>query len=369
MKTEFIDQMSPWLDGQEADAVAAYLRSGGWLTEHLQTKKLEEKLARYIGSRYACMLPNGTLTLTAALLALDVGREDEVIVPDLTMIASANAVLLAGAKPKLVDIEKETLCLDLDLLEKNISARTKGVMLVSLNGRTVDMDRLLKICRKHRLFLLEDAAQSLGSYWHGRHLGSFGIAGSFSFSAPKIITTGQGGALVSDNRHFMEKLKKIKDFGREKSGIDKHVTVGYNFKFTDLQAVIGLVQMEKLAWRVKRKKAMFALYRQELAGIKEVTFLPTNLEETTPWFIDILVEKREKLQEYLRENGVGTRLFYPPVHSQMPYRKMSEYRNKKFPVSKMISQKGLWLPSSSFLKDDEIKKVTTLIRNFFNPKK
>src|SRR5262249_16686979 len=255
-----------------------------------------------------------TVSLFTALAALGVGAGHEVLVPDMTMIASANTVLLAGATPVFVDVEPATLCLDLDLAERRITERTKAMMLVSLNGRARDMERAVALCRRHRLFLVEDAAQALGSRWRGRHLGTFGDIGSFSFSSPKVITTGQGGTLVTDDDALMGRVLKVKDFGRVKSGVDEHDALGYNFKFTDLQAVIGLAQMTKLDWRVQRKKEMFAVYRAELADVPEVTFIATDLDATSPWFIDVLVPDPRALRQHLHDHGIGS----PPSCSPLP---------------------------------------------------
>ena len=237
--------------------------SGGWLTEFQRTRDFEKAIADYVGSKYCSVVANGTVSLFAALKALGIGPGDEVIVPDYTMIASANAVVLAGATPIFVDVSLSNLCLDIELTEKAITSATKAIMLVSLNGRSPDMEAFVDLARRHHVALVEDAAQSLGSFHKGKHLGTFGQIGSFSFSAPKVITTGQGGALVTDDPELFERIRKIRDFGRRQSGVDFHETIGYNFKFTDLQAVIGIEQMKKLAWRVKRKKQIFALYRTD----------------------------------------------------------------------------------------------------------
>ncbi len=360
MEKKIINQIEPWIGNEEREAMAKYLRSGGWLTEFRMTRKFERLISEYVGSRYVSAVNNGTVSLSIALMALEVNREDEVLVPDFTMIASANAVLLAGAKPVLVDIERETLCMDLSKAKEAITPRTKAMIFVSLNGRCPDMAKVRKFAIQHGLFLIEDAAQSLGSRYNGKHLGTFGDVGSFSFSTPKVITTGQGGCLVTDNELLYNKIKRLKDFGRERGGVDIHDELGFNFKFTDLQAVIGIEQMKKLGWRVERKKEMFMLYRKLLEDIEEVEFVSTNLEDTSPWFIDILVPNPLELQNFLKERGIGTRPFYPPVHTQAPYR-----LNRKFPVSEYVSKHGLWLPSSSFLSDKDISNICSEIRRFF----
>jgi len=356
----YIHQMQPWIGDEEKKAVLEYLESGGWLTEFARTRELERVLAAYVGSRHAAMVSNGTVSLFVALIALGVGPGDEVIVPDLTMIASANAVLLAGASPRFVDINRASLCLNLELAEQAMTPRTKAIMLVSFNGRAPDMNSAAALARTHGLFLVEDAAQSLGSRWHGKPLGTFGDVGSFSFSAPKVITTGQGGALVTDHDDLMEAIRKIKDFGRVKEGVDEHSALGYNFKFTDLQAVVGLAQMTKLDWRVQRKKEMFALYRTELASVPEVRFVETDLLDTSPWFVDVLVPDPAALRTFLQEREIGSRPFYPPIHTQAPY-----HLRGRFSETEYVSRHGLWLPSSSFLDDATIRRICSEIQAFF----
>jgi perosamine synthetase len=295
-------------------------------------------------------------------MALDIGSRDEVIVPDFTMIASANAIVLAGAKPVFVDIDRTNLCLDLKLVEKAITSRTKAIMLVSLNGRSPDMQRVQELSEKHGVYFVEDAAQSFGSLYKGKHLGTFGQIGSFSFSPHKVITTGQGGALVTDDDKLAESIRKIKDFGRSKSGIDFHESLGYNFKFTDLQAVVGIEQMKKLEWRVQRKKEIYSQYKRHLENVPQVEFIKTNLEDTSPWFIDILVPDPTSLAAFMKENGIGTRPLYPPIHSQPPYG-----IQKSFPVSEYVSAHGLWLPSASFLSDEDIHWICAEIIEFYSP--
>lgn len=361
---ERINQMEPWLGEEEKKSMIEYLDSGGWLTEFKKTREFEQLIAEYVGCEYACVVSNGTVSLVIALMALGIGKGDEVIVPDYTMIASANAIVLAGAKPVLVDIDQKNLCLDLDQAEKAVTPNTKAVVFVSLNGRHPDMDELKSFARKHNLYIVEDAAQSLGSRYKGIHSGVFGDIGSFSFSVPKIITTGQGGALVTNSKELYGRIKKIKDFGRIKSGVDYHDIFGFNAKFTDLQAVIGIEQMKKLDWRVKRKKDIYSQYRHLLQDINQIRMIDTNLDDCSPWFIDILLQnedQRDGLAVYLNEKGIGSRPFYPPIHTQPPYHGAKGF----FKNSEYVSQRGLWLPSSSSLTDYQVNGVCTEIKKFF----
>lgn len=360
-----INQMEPWIGEEEKRALIEYLDSGGWLTEFKKTREFEQMIADYVGSKYVSVVNNGTVSLAIAIMAIGIKSGDEIIVPDYTMIASANAVILAGAKPVLVDIDCTNLCLDYDSVEEAITPRTKAIMLVTINGRYPAMEEFVELANNHGLFLIEDAAQSLGSRYKGKHLGTFGDVGSFSFSAPKIITTGQGGALVTDDEELYQKILKLKDFGRTRGGVDYHETVGYNFKFTDLQAVIGIEQMKKLDGRVRRKKEMYKLYRDLLEDVEKIEFIDADLEDTSPWFIDILVEKgrkeRDKLASFLDEKGIGTRPFYPAIHTQPPYSGMKgDFLNAGY-----VSERGLWLPSATFLCDEDIKTICEEIVNCF----
>ena len=213
----------------------------------------------------------------------------------------------------------------------------------------------------NNLILLEDSAQALGSFYpDGIHQGRKGIAGSFSFSAPKIISTGQGGALITDDDNIAYRIKRLKDFGRSGGGNDLHNSIGWNFKFTDIQAVIGIEQMKKLQWRVDRKKEILKLYKKLLNGGKQVRFFEQDLENTTPWFIDALIDNRENLQAFLKENDIGTRIMYPPINKQKAYNYPGE-----FPVSNLVGQKGLWLPSAAQLNDEQINFICRCIQNFY----
>ena len=359
-KEKFINQMEPWYGKEEIKAITAYLRSGGWLMEFKKTRELEQMLCKFTGAKYCSVVANGTVSLFIALKAIGVGRGDEVIVPDYTMIASPNAVILTGAKPILVDVDN-SVCLDLKKVKKAITPKTKAIMHVSINGRAGKLKELKALCEKRGITLIEDAAQSIGSFYKGKHLGTYGAIGSFSFSVPKIITMGQGGALITNDEELYKKICKIKDFGRVRGGADIHDEFGWNFKFTDLQSVFGIEQMKKLPFRIKRKKAIAKLYQRLLKDVKQVKFIETDLKEVAPWFIEILVSNREKLIDYLKTQNIGSRVFYPAIHTQKIYKSIKG----SFPNSTKFGKRGLWLPSSSNLEDSDIKYIAKMIKRFY----
>ncbi|MEG2082633.1 MAG: DegT/DnrJ/EryC1/StrS family aminotransferase [Oscillospiraceae bacterium] len=360
---DFINQMEPSFDSKEADHLYSYMQSGGWVTEFKKTREFEELIREYTGAKYCWVVANGTVSLSIALMACGVGVGDEVICPDYTMVATPNSAELIGAKAVFVDIDRGNLCMDFAQMKEAITPKTKAVMLVSINGRYPEnIEEFASYCKEKGIHLIEDAAQSLGSFYKGTHLGRFGEIGSFSFSAPKIITTGQGGALITDDDELNDKIKKIRDFGRDKGGSDHYLVKGWNFKFTDIQGIVGIEQMKKLPQRVERKKEMGRLYESLLQNIDGVELVPTNYDNTAPWFYDILCEKREELVEFLKSKNVGARVFYPPLHAEPAY----GYNELHFPVTEEISAKGLWLPSSINLTNQQIEYICGCVREFYS---
>ena len=355
--------MRPWFGAEEKKAISEYMDEDGFLTEFKRTEDFENMIADYTKSKHCIVVNNGTISLTLAALAAGVKAEDEVIVPNYTMVATPNSIKMFGAKPVFVDVEKETLCLDINLVKEAITAKTKAIMLVSANGRypRTDIKVFEDLCNAHNIKLIEDAAQSLGSFYpDGRHIGTAGVVGSFSFSMPKIISTGQGGALVTNDDEIANKLRKLKDFGRTGGGNDIHDTIGFNFKFTELQACIGIEQMKKLKKRVEIKKLLFKKYYERLDGITGIKLFDHNLDLTAPWFIDCIAESRDKLMMFLKEHNIGSRVMYPPLNKQKAYDEEGEHV-----VSNSIGTNGLWLPSYAQLTDSEITHVTSTIRDFY----
>ncbi|MGE0496643.1 MAG: DegT/DnrJ/EryC1/StrS family aminotransferase [Ramlibacter sp.] len=355
--------MQPLFGEEEKQALADYMDEGGFLTEFKRTEEFERRIAEFTGARHCIVVNNGTISLTLAALAAGVKAGDEVIAPNYTMIATPNAVQMFGAIPRFVDVEPQTLCLDIERVKQAITPKTRAIMLVSANGRAplAGVQAFEALAREHGLLLIEDAAQSLGSrYPDGRHVGRAGCVGSFSFSAPKIISTGQGGALITDDDALAARLRRLKDFGRSGGGNDLHDSIGYNFKFTELQACVGIEQMKKLPDRVARKKDIWRRYARGLEKCGGLTLFPHDLALTAPWFMDSLAERRDELVAHLKAEGIGTRPMYPPVNRQKAYQVPGDH-----PVSNDVGARGLWLPSAVQLTDDEIDRVCSAIQAFY----
>lgn len=363
MRDKFLNQVEPYVTPNEAQALYEYMRSGFWLSEFVKTQELECKFGDLLGIKNNILVPNGTIALYLSLLAAGIGPGDTVLVPNITMIATPNAVLWTGATVKLVDVDSETLCMDLSTVV--VEPNCKAVLYVSLNGRSGDMFSVQEFCRSNGLRLIEDSCQALGSKHHGKFLGTFGDIGNFSFTPHKIITMGQGGLIVTDDDGFAERLRRLKDFDRVAPAVDWHNGLGFNFKFTDIQAVVGLEQIRTIAERMRRKREIFNLYAEKLSSVDEITFKRLTDSESVPWTVDIFLESediRNSLADYLKAKNIGTRRGYPPLSHQSLYEGLG---CGAFPVSETMALRCLWLPCYFGLENDDIDLVCCYVKKFF----
>jgi perosamine synthetase len=354
-----IMQHRPTFEKEEADATHKYMLEDSFITEHKKTEELENMISKYLNCKECIMTTSGTCAIIVSLMALDLNIDDEVIVPNYTMIATVNAIKMLKLKPVIIDVDKDTFTINLDTIKKNVTCKTKAIIHVSLNNRYKNINALVNYCTEQNFYLIEDSAQSLGCRINGKNLGTFGNIGCFSLSSPKIISTGQGGFCVKDDELLTKKIRMIKNFGRRESGKDNFEVFGINLKFTDLQAVIGIEQMKKMDYRVKRMREIFNLYYSELKDVIEMR--PPLNDEWIPWFVDIFTEQREELIDFLRKHKISTR----PVYGEINKTKM--YYNKDiFENSNYVSKNGLFLPSYITLEDKDIKHICKLIKVFYN---
>lgn len=363
-----VRQRIPWWEPvihEKERALVEEVFDSNFFNDGEYTLQFEKTLAKRLGCKHVVSFTSGTTSLFAAMYGLGIGPGDEVIVPDITFIATANAVTLTGATVVLVEVDPERLTIDPKAIEAAITDKTKAIVPVHLSGRGADMDAILKIAKAHNLFVVEDAAEALMSKADGKCLGTLGDAGCFSFSPMKTIMTGQGGAVATNNDELFVRLWELKDQGRPirgTGGNDLHVSVGFNFKFTNIQAAIGLGQLEVLDERMTRLQRHYELYAQGLEGIEGVKVIgfDRNRGESPQW-VDVLVEDRKELVKYLADHDIDCRCFWHPLHSQKPYRRDEE----SFVNSSELAAKALWLPSAFTLTDKDIQVVCEHIHKYY----
>jgi perosamine synthetase len=359
MSTKSVPWFEPEITGREIYYLQDVLRRG-YINDGPLTHEFEIKVADLCGVDHAIAVTSGTVAISLALMALGVTDGDEVIVPDLTFIATANAVRLAGATPVLVDIESLRFSIDCDKIESAMTPFTKAIVSVDVNGRGANYHFLENFCREKGLHLVCDSAEAFGSKYDGRPLGSFGDAAALSFSANKTVTTGQGGMVLTCNVALAERIRQLKDQGRLKRGTggdDLHPTQGFNFKFTDLQAAVGLAQLEVLENRLEQANHRDYWYRKHLSGCEQIIMPPKVEGEICQW-ADALLTERDELKKQLDANGMGSRSFWHPLHRQVPYLE----RDEKFTNSITVSSRGLWLPSKFNLREDDVKMIAEKIK-------
>ena len=349
-----INQVEPNISEEDIQKVNDYMSSGAWITEHALTKELEKKIADFVDRKYAIAVPNGTIAIYLSLLAAGLTKGKRVAVPNITMIATINAILWAGAEPVIIDLN-ERLCMSLESLQA--VEKLDGVIYVPLNGRTEDGIAIEEYCNEKDIILIEDSAHALGSQYQDKMCGSLGRMSVFSFTPHKIITMGQGGLVLTDEDNLYEYLIELKTFNRSKDKSDWHDGFGLNFKITDLQSALGLSQFDKINDFIKIKKEMFQLYKNKITGYKFINFF----DYETPWFIDLICESerdRDNLKDLLEREDILTRESYPAL-SKQSFLQSVEKTSLKF--SENISENILWLPSSTNLTKNQIEQVSDKI--------
>lgn len=364
----FIPVNVPVVSKESKRNVIEALESGWVSSAGKYVELFEKRFAEYLDVKHAISVTSGTAALHVAILALEIGPGDEVIVPAFTMAASWLAVIYVGAKPVFVDCELETFNIDTKLIEERITKRTKAIMPVHIYGHSADMDPIMKIARKHKLKVIEDAAEAHGAKYKGRKCGSIGDINCFSFYGNKIITTGEGGMIVTNNNKLANRARKFKDLYHSDKKRFIHEGVGFNYRMTNLQAAMGCGELGHISEYIAQKRHMATLYDnllKDVPGIKTPITMPWA--ENVYWMYAILVEEanfgidRDGLKHRLKEQGIDTRdFFYSPTEQPV----LSSYlgKNEKFPNTELISQKGLYLPSGLAITDEQVRRVAETIK-------
>jgi perosamine synthetase len=329
----------------------------------------EEKFAAECECAYGIACANGTIALHLALAALGLEPDDEVILPTFTMIATINAVTYTGARPVLVDAEPCTWNMDIEQVAAKITPRTRVIMPVHIYGHPVDMDPIMEMAEKHDIFVLEDAAEAHGAEYKGRRAGGLGHAGAFSFYANKIITTGEGGMITTNDKTLAELTRNLRDHAFSVERHFWHKYVGFNYRMTNLQAAIGLAQTEQIAKFIEKRRRNAALYTSLLKDIPGLVTPPeADGIKSVFWMYSVLVQdefgmSRDQLRAYLAAHGIETRTFFIPMHLQPIY--YEQFKGQHYPVSEMLCKRGFYLPSASSLTPAQIHHIVDIIREAY----
>jgi len=369
MTHQFIPLANPSFGAVEKKLVNQCLNTGWISSIGSFVEQFAQEFARSVKVKYALPVSNGTTALHLALIALGIGPGDEVLVPALTFVASANTVTYTGAKPVFVDIEPDTWNIDVDQIERKISKKTKAIMTVDLYGHPVDFDKVKKICQKHQLKFISDSAESLGSLYRGKSVGNQALVSTFSFFGNKIITTGEGGILVTNSKKIYQTAKLYRDQGKD-TRIHPyfHPVIGFNYAMTNLQAAVGIGQLRRLKTFVRQKRHIAQTYEKLLADTPGISFQQeADYAQSNYWMFSILVNKnkfgrsRDELIRYLKTKNIETRPFFYPLPLLPPYKKSNQ--SQSFPITKKIASRGINLPTYASLNLAQVKYIADCIRS------
>lgn len=362
----------PFLGDKELEYVTDCLKSNWISSKGKYIEEFETKFAAYCGCKYGISTTSGTTALHLAVASLGIGSGDEVIIPASTMAATALAVIYTGARPVLVDAERETWNMDVIQIKEKITSKTKALMPVHIYGHPCDMDPIMEIAQRHNLYVIEDAAEAHAAEYKGRKTGSMGHVSCFSFYANKIITTGEGGMMTTNDKSIAEKARRLKDLAHSPEKRFLHTDIGFNYRMTNIQAAIGLAQLERIDELAEMRRRNAYFYNSRLKDIPGIT-LPAEKEwvKNVYWMYGILIEdefgmSRDELMKRLREKGIETRTFFIPMHQQPAFLNKGLFKGESYPVAEELAERGLYLPSGSGLTRDQIEYICQTIREIKN---
>ena len=361
----FIPVYEPWLGKLEEELVLETVRSTWISSNGKYIRQFEEEFAAYSGSKHGVSTSNGTTALHLAIHALGIGAGDEVIVPALTFIASANSVHYTGARPIFADVDPATWTINPDDIARLITPRTKAIMPVHIYGQMAAMPEVMALAEAHNLFVIEDAAEAHGAAIGGRRAGSWGTIGAFSFFANKIITTGEGGMLLTDDDALAARCRQLRDHGMPPERRYWHDEVGFNYRLTNMQAAVGVAQMTRINEVIRRKRAIAEQYAAELADVPGITLAQEAAGTTSVfWMVSALIDtpfalSRDELVVALRQQNIDSRPFFHPLDTLPPYRS-----GPPSPVALDLSRRGINLPSAPTLTTAQVSRICAALRQF-----
>jgi perosamine synthetase len=360
----------PLLNGNEEKYLIECIRTGWISSEGPFVKEFEEKFAAQVGRKHGIAVCNGTAALDVAVDALDIGPGDEIILPAFTIISCIGQIVRAGAKPVLVDSDPVTWNMDVTQIETKITPRTKAIMVVHIYGLPVDMDPVLEIASRHGLKVIEDAAEMYGQTYKGKPCGSFGDISTFSFYPNKHITTGEGGMIVTNDPKLATRCKSLRNLCFQQGKRFVHEELGWNYRITNLQAALGLAQLERLDDFVMIKRCMGARYTKLLAAVKgiQLPLAQTDYAHNIYWVYGLVLDdsvpfNAQEAMTRLGKLGVGTRPFFWPMHEQPVLREMGFFSGESYPVAERIARRGFYIPSGMALTDEQIDRSAAAVKD------
>jgi perosamine synthetase len=367
--SDFIPVNRPDLTGREREYLLECIDTGWISSEGPFVQRFETEMSRKTGRQHGIAVANGSVALDVAVAALGIGSGDEVIMPAFTIISCAASVVRAGAIPVLVDSDPETWNMDVSKVAQKITARTKAIMVVHIYGLPVDMGPILELADRHRVHIIEDAAEMHGQTWKSRPCGSFGSISTFSFYSNKHVTTGEGGMVLTDDAKLAERCRSLRNLCFLPDRRFVHEELGWNFRMTNMQAALGLAQLERLDEFVARKRSMGARYDALLADVPglKLPHAVTSYAKSVYWVYglvladDVTFDAREMMGR-LAKAGVGTRPFFWSMHEQPVFQRMGLFEGESHPVAERLARRGFYLPSGLGLRDDELEKAAGEVR-------
>jgi perosamine synthetase len=363
----------PLLEGNEERYVSEAIRTGWISSEGPAVKRFEDLFAARVGRKYGVAVSNGTAALEAAVLALQLPAGSEVILPSFTIISCAAAVVRAGLVPVVIDSDRQTWNMDVSQLKTVLSPRTKAIMAVHIYGLPVEMDPLRTFAQEHGLVVVEDAAEAIGQTYRGKPCGSFGTISTFSFYPNKHITTGEGGMILTDDEALAERCRSLRNLCFKQERRFVHDELGFNFRMTNLQAALGLAQLEQLDRFLEKKRAIGQMYNALLRDIPQIQrpLERTSFAENIYWVYGIILDDAvpfdaEAAMKLLGESGIGTRPFFWPMHEQPVLRRMGYFENLHCPVSERLARRGFYLPSGLALTKEQAEQVADAVKRLLS---
>ena len=359
----------PYISQRDINSVNKVLKNGWISSDGPEVRKFESEFSKFIGRKYSVTVSSGTAALEIAIKALGIKKNDEVLIPNFTIISNALAVVKQQAKPVLVDCNLKNWNIDINQLENKINKKTKAIIITHIYSFANDMDKILKICRKNSIFVIEDAAEVIGLKYKNKKCGSFGDISTFSFYANKQITTGEGGMISVNKFDLYNKCKSLRNLCFGKLNRFNHEDIGWNYRMTNIQAALGLSQIKNINKIVKKKIMIGRQYYKNLKLNKNLTILPPfiSYSKNIYWVVGILIKnkkiKSSLLAIELRKFGIMTRPFFWPMHEQQIFKKMKLFKKSKFPNSSYLARYGLYLPSYYNLNNKQIDYISSVVNN------